>query len=139
MSGRHRKPSTLSENLADTTGSLALASLKVGVVAATVTAPVALAGTAMAAPSAEASPQSNATWDRLAKCESTNNWDADTGNGFKGGLQFTDSTWKAFGGKKYADSADEASREEQIAVAKKVQAEQGWKAWPTCTKKLGMR
>jgi hypothetical protein len=133
MSGRHRKPSTLS----DTTGSIALASLKVGIAAATVTAPVALAGTAMAAPSA--SPQSNATWDRLAKCESTNNWDADTGNGFKGGLQFTDSTWKAFGGKKYAAQADDASREEQIAVAKKVQAEQGWKAWPTCTKKLGMR
>lgn len=135
MSGRHRKPSTLS----DTTGSIALASLKVGIAAATVTAPVALAGTAMAAPSASASPQSNATWDRLAKCESTSNWDADTGNGFKGGLQFTDSTWKRFGGKEYASSADQASREEQIAVAKKVQDEQGWKAWPTCTKKLGMR
>lgn len=133
MSGRHRKPTTLGE----TTGSLALASLKVGVVAATVTAPVALAGTAMAAPSSDASPQSNATWDRLAKCESTNNWDADTGNGFKGGLQFTPSTWKRFGGTKYASSPDEASREQQIAIAKKVQAEQGWKAWPTCTKKLG--
>lgn len=134
MSGRHRKPSTLSE----TTGSLALASLKVGVAAATVTAPVALAGTAMAAESHSASPQSNATWDRLAKCESTNNWDADTGNGFKGGLQFTESTWKAFGGKKFASSPDEASRAQQIAVAKKVQAEQGWNAWPTCSKKLGM-
>lgn len=135
MTGRHRKPSTLSE----TTGSLALASLKVGVVAASVTAPVALAGTAMAAPSSDASPQSNATWDRLAKCESTSNWDADTGNGFKGGLQFTQSTWKAFGGTKYASSPDQASRQQQIAVAKKVQEEQGWKAWPTCTKKLGMR
>jgi resuscitation-promoting factor RpfA len=133
MAGRHRKPSTLSE----TTGSLALTSLKVGVVAASVTAPVALAGTAMAAPAASSSPQSNATWDRLAKCESTSNWDADTGNGFKGGLQFTPSTWKRFGGKQYASTPDQASREEQIAVAKKVQAEQGWKAWPTCTKKLG--
>ena len=45
---------------------------------------------------------------------------------------------KAFGGGKYASSPDEASREEQIAVAKKVQAEQGWDAWPTCSKKLGM-
>ena len=133
MPGRHRKPTTLAE----TTGSLALASLKVGVVAATVTAPVALAGTAMAAPSSDASPQSNATWDRLAKCESTNNWDADTGNGFKGGLQFTPSTWRAFGGTGRASSPDQASREQQIAIAKKVQAEQGWKAWPTCTKKLG--
>jgi hypothetical protein len=134
MPGRHRKPSTL----ADTTGSLALASLKVGVAAAAVSAPVVMAGVASAAPSATASPQSNSTWDRLAKCESTNNWDADTGNGFKGGLQFTQSTWKAFGGRKYASSPDEASREEQIAVAKKVQAEQGWDAWPTCSKKLGM-
>jgi hypothetical protein len=133
MPGRHRKPSTLS----DTTGSLALTGLKVAAAAATVTAPVALAGTAMAAPSV-GSPQSNATWDRLAKCESTNNWDADTGNGFKGGLQFTQSTWKAFGGTKYASSPDSASREEQIAVAKKVEAEQGWNAWPTCSKKLGM-
>ena len=94
-----------------------------------------MAGVASAAPSATASPQSNATWDRLAKCESTNNWDADTGNGFKGGLQFTQSTWKAFGG---AGPRSEATREEQIAVAKKVQAEQGWNAWPTCSKKLGM-
>jgi resuscitation-promoting factor RpfA len=134
MPGRHRRPSTLS----DTTGSLALASLKVGVAAAAVSAPVVMAGVASAAPSATVSPQSNSTWDRLAKCESTNNWDADTGNGFKGGLQFTQSTWKAFGGRKYASSPDEASREEQIAVAKKVQAEQGWDAWPTCSKKLGM-
>ena len=134
MPGRHRKPSTL----ADTTGSLALASLKVGVAAAAVSAPVVMAGVASAAPNASVSPQSNSTWDRLAKCESTGNWDADTGNGFKGGLQFTQSTWKAFGGGKYASSPDEASREEQIAVAKKVQAEQGWDAWPTCSKKLGM-
>jgi hypothetical protein len=134
MPGRHRKPSTLSE----TTGSLALTSLKVGVAAAAVTAPVVMAGTASAATSHSASPQSNATWDRLAKCESTNNWDADTGNGFKGGLQFTPSTWKRFGGTQYASSPDQATREQQIAVAKKVQAEQGWKAWPTCTKKLGM-
>jgi resuscitation-promoting factor RpfA len=122
MSGRHRKPSTTGRTL-----------IRVGVATAAVTGPLALTGTAFAAPSAE----SNATWDKLAKCESTNNWDADTGNGFKGGLQFTDSTWKRFGGREYARHADEASREEQIEVAKKVQDEQGWKAWPTCTKKLG--
>jgi hypothetical protein len=108
------------------------------VAAAAVSAPVVMAGVASAAPNASVSPQSNSTWDRLAKCESTSDWDADTGNGFKGGLQFTQSTWKAFGGGKYASSPDEASREEQIAVAKKVQAEQGWDAWPTCSKKLGM-
>lgn len=79
----------------------------------------------------------DAKWDKLAKCESTQNWDANTGNGYKGGLQFTDSTWRSYGGHKYARSADQASREEQIAVAKKVQSQQGWNAWPSCSKKLG--
>lgn len=124
MSGRHRKPADPSRTL-----------VRAGVVAATVTAPLAITGTALAAPAV----QNDATWDKLAKCESTNNWKANTGNGFKGGLQFTDSTWKQFGGKQYASSPQQASREEQIAVAKKVQKEQGWAAWPTCTKKLGYR
>ena len=124
MSGRHHKPAAHSQ-----------AVLRVGVVAAAVTAPLAITGSAMASPSAP----SNSTWDKLAKCESTSNWAADTGNGFKGGLQFTDSTWKEFGGKQFATHPQDASREEQIAVAKKVQKEQGWAAWPTCTKKLGFR
>ncbi|MEJ2886224.1 transglycosylase family protein [Actinomycetospora aeridis] len=127
MSGRHHLPSASSRPL-----------LKAGVVAAAaVTGPLAITGTAMAAPSV--SPESNATWDRLAMCESTQNWEADTGNGFKGGLQFTDSTWSEFGGERYASSPDEASREEQIRVAKKVQDEQGWNAWPTCSEKLGLQ
>ena len=124
MSGRHHLPSAPSRPL-----------LKAGVVAAAaITGPLAITGTAMAAPSA-----SSGTWDELAMCESTPNWEADTGNGFKGGLQFTESTWSEFGGERYADSPDEASREEQIAVAKKVQDEQGWNAWPTCSEKLGLQ
>ena len=126
MSGRHAAPSA-SRPL-----------LKAGVVAAAaVTGPLAITGTAMAAPSV--SPESNATWDRLAMCESTQNWEADTGNGFKGGLQFTDSTWSEFGGERFASAPDEASREQQIRVAKKVQDEQGWNAWPTCSEKLGLQ
>ena len=126
MSGRHAAPSA-SRPL-----------LKAGVVAAAaVTGPLAITGTAMAAPSV--SPESNATWDRLAMCESTQNWEADTGNGFKGGLQFTDSTWSEFGGERFASSPDEASREQQIRVAKKVQDQQGWNAWPTCSEKLGLQ
>ena len=126
MSGRHAAPSA-SRPL-----------LKAGVVAAAaVTGPLAITGTAMAAPSV--SPESNATWDRLAMCESTQNWEADTGNGFKGGLQFTDSTWSEFGGERFASSPDQASREQQIRVAKKVQDEQGWNAWPTCSEKLGLQ
>ena len=85
-----------------------------------------------------ATPQaSDAKWDKLAQCESTQNWDSNTGNGYKGGLQFDDRTWRNYGGTQYAPSADRASRDEQIAVAKKVQQEQGWHAWPGCSRKLG--
>jgi resuscitation-promoting factor RpfA len=125
MSARHCLPTTYGRTV-----------LRAGVAAAAVTAPLAITGTAMAAPAN--SPESNATWDRLAMCESTQNWEADTGNGFKGGLQFTESTWRQFGGREYAAAPNEASREEQIAVAKQVQQEQGWNAWPTCTEKLGI-
>lgn len=79
------------------------------------------------------------TWDSLAQCEATGNWAINTGNGFYGGLQFTQQTWAGFGGTQYASRADLATREQQIAVAEKVQAAQGWGAWPSCTSKLGLR
>ena len=68
-------------------------------------------------------------WDAIAQCESSGNWAANTGNGFFGGLQFTQSTWKAFGG---SGSPQGASREQQIAVAERVLDGQGIKAWPVC-------
>ncbi|GLY64328.1 transglycosylase [Amycolatopsis taiwanensis] len=79
------------------------------------------------------------TWDALAQCEATGNWAANTGNGFEGGLQFTNSTWLAYGGGAYAQHAYQATREEQIAVATRVQAGQGWGAWPVCSRKIGLR
>jgi nucleoid-associated protein YgaU len=90
-----------------------------------------------AAGSAEAATDSQ--WDRLAKCESGGDWNIKSGNGFYGGLQFTRSTWKAFGGQKYAPTADKASREQQIDIAAKVAAGQGWGAWPVCSRKAGIR
>lgn len=78
-------------------------------------------------------------WDSLAQCEATGNWSINNGNGFHGGLQFSQSTWAAYGGTQYASTADRASREQQIAVAEKVQAAQGWGAWPSCSSKLGLR
>lgn len=75
-------------------------------------------------------------WDRLAQCESGGNWAINTGNGFYGGLQFTLQTWRGFGG---SGMPNHASREQQIAVAKRVQASQGWGAWPACTSRLGIR
>ena len=78
-------------------------------------------------------------WDRLAQCESTGNWAVNSGNGFYGGIQFDQNTWDRWGGQEYAPRADLATREEQIAVAQKTQAAQGWGAWPSCTSQLGMR
>jgi resuscitation-promoting factor RpfA len=78
-------------------------------------------------------------WDALAQCESGGNWAINTGNGFYGGLQFTSSTWLAYGGGAYAPTANKASREQQITVAAKVAASQGWGAWPVCSIKAGIR
>ncbi|AEF41941.1 resuscitation-promoting factor [Hoyosella subflava] len=79
------------------------------------------------------------TWDALAQCESTGNWAINTGNGYYGGLQFSQSTWAAYGGTQYAPRADLATREQQIAIAEKTRASQGWGAWPACSSKLGLR
>lgn len=78
-------------------------------------------------------------WDRLAQCEATGNWAINSGNGFYGGVQFDQNTWDRWGGQEYAPRADLATREEQIAIATKTQAAQGWGAWPSCTSKLGLR
>ncbi|MDI9930449.1 transglycosylase family protein [Rhodococcus sp. IEGM 1354] len=120
MSGRHRKPSTTGKTVA-----------KVAVTGAIMgTAGIAFTGTANAAPDSD--------WDRLAQCEAGGNWGINTGNGFQGGLQFSPSTWNAHGGQQYAATANQASREEQIAVAEKVLDSQGWGAWPACSSSLGL-
>ena len=94
-----------------------------------------LASTALAGP-AEA--VSGRTWDRLAQCESSGNWSINTGNGYYGGLQFYQPTWEAFGGLEYARRAHRATRREQIIVAERVLAAQGWGAWPACSARLGL-
>ena len=95
----------------------------VGAVA--VGAPIAVAGTANAAPSS--------TWDKLAKCESGGNWKINTGNGYYGGLQFSPRTWRAHGGK---GMPHQASKAQQIAVAERTLDVQGPGAWPTCGRSL---
>ena len=77
-------------------------------------------------------------WDRVAACESGGNWSINTGNGFYGGLQFTASTWRAFGGGQYAPLAHQASKSQQIAVAKKTLQGQGPGAWPVCSVRAGL-
>ncbi|RKE20859.1 transglycosylase family protein [Streptomyces sp. TLI_171] len=99
-------------------------------------ASVGLALPLLAASGAAAAPVD--TWDRVAQCESGGNWSINTGNGYYGGLQFSSSTWRAFGGGQYASSADRASRSQQIAVAERVLAAQGPGAWPVCSKRAGL-
>lgn len=83
----------------------------------------AFASTASAAPTS--------AWDKVAACESSGNWSINTGM-FDGGLQFLDSTWDGYGGEQYAPTADQATKAQQIAIAEKVLAGQGWTAWPNC-------
>ncbi|UIX33522.1 LysM peptidoglycan-binding domain-containing protein [Streptomyces sp. GQFP] len=111
--GKHRRPSKA-------TRVVAIA----GVTGAAVAAPLLAAGSASAATSAE--------WDTVAQCESGGNWSINTGNGYYGGLQFSASTWAAYGGTAYASTADQASKSAQISVAEKVLAGQGKGAWPVC-------
>ncbi|MFO7190826.1 MULTISPECIES: transglycosylase family protein [Thermocrispum] len=115
--GKHRKPSTIRRNIAR----------------------VAATGMAMGAPLAIAAAPANAAgynpnWDMLAQCESSGDWSINTGNGYYGGLQFSPSTWQAYGGQ---GMPHQASRAEQIRIAEKVLAAQGPGAWPACSAKTG--
>ncbi|MFJ4695163.1 transglycosylase family protein [Streptomyces sp. NPDC088766] len=111
--GKHRRPSRA-------TRAAALA----GVTGVAIAAPLMAAGNASAATASE--------WDAVAQCESGGNWSINTGNGYYGGLQFSASTWAAYGGTQYASTADKASKSQQIQIAEKVLAGQGKGAWPVC-------
>jgi uncharacterized protein YabE (DUF348 family) len=78
-------------------------------------------------------------WDALSRCEAGGNWAINTGNGFYGGVQFDQNTWERSGGLRYAQRADLATREEQIAIAEVTRARQGWGAWPVCSGRWGVR
>lgn len=114
MAGRHRKPTTSSVSVA-----------KIAVTGAVIGGGgLILAGQAAAATDTE--------WDQVARCESGGNWAINTGNGYQGGLQFSQGTWSAHGGGAFAPAAQLASKEQQIAVAEQVLAHQGRGAWPVC-------
>lgn len=96
---------------------------------------VALAGAGLAAVATPATAAPTSTWDALAQCESTGNWSINNGNGYYGGLQFSPSTWRAYGG---SGMPHQASKAEQIRVAENTLAGQGWGAWPDCSAELGL-
>ena len=117
--GRHRAPSNTAKVVArSTAGATAFALPLVGFTTA-------------------ANAATDEQWDNVAHCESGGNWHINTGNGYYGGLQFTQGTWVNYGGTAYASRADLASRDEQIAIANKVQQSQGWGAWPVCSRYAG--
>jgi hypothetical protein len=89
-------------------------------------------GAPAAAPAPAPAASGGVNWSAIAACESGGNWSASTGNGFYGGLQFTQQTWLGNGGGQYAPSAAQASAAQQIAVAQRVLASQGIGAWPVC-------
>jgi hypothetical protein len=99
------------------------------------------AGTAIALPlvgfTTAAHAATEQQWDGVAQCESGGNWHINTGNGYYGGLQFSSSTWLGYGGGNYASRADLASKGEQITIANRVLAAQGWGAWPVCSRYAG--
>ncbi|MEU5315199.1 transglycosylase family protein [Streptomyces sp. NPDC021056] len=111
--GKHRRPSKA-------TRAAALA----GVTGVAIAAPLMAAGNASAATASE--------WDAVAQCESGGDWTINTGNGYYGGLQFSASTWAAYGGTAYASQANQATKGQQIEIAEKVLASQGKGAWPSC-------
>ncbi|MFE9257786.1 peptidoglycan DD-metalloendopeptidase family protein [Streptomyces sp. NPDC006879] len=119
--GRHRRyqPSTINR-----------ASLTVTAGGAGMVLPLIGAGSAHAA--------SVDVWNKVAACESSNNWHINTGNGYYGGLQFSRATWREFGGTVHASRADLASKDQQIAIAEKVLEVQGPGAWPVCSVRAGL-
>ncbi|MFF3687358.1 transglycosylase family protein [Streptomyces sp. NPDC002187] len=118
--GRHRRPRQAPALL-----------VAAGVTGSAIAIPLLGAGSASAA--------EEATWDRVAECESGGMWSADLDNGYYGGLQFSQETWEDYGGTAYAPSADLASRSQQIAVAEKVLDAQGPEAWPMCGAIAGLQ
>lgn len=90
-------------------------------------------------PEVRLDPSDPGVWDALAHCETRGNWATDSVPGFSGGLGFHHGTWRAMGGREFAEIAADASREQQIEVAQRVLERSGWGAWPGCSRLLGLR
>ena len=128
LPGSPRVPSWLARAALAATGAAPAAAAH----AAPAPAAPAHAAPAPAAPAQAPSTAGGVNWSAIAACESGGNWATNTGNGFYGGLQFTEQTWLAYGGGRYAPSANLATQAQQIAVARRVLAGQGIGAWPVC-------
>jgi hypothetical protein len=94
----------------------------------TYSAPAPVAAPRVSQPVATNYAVGSTVWDKIAACESGGNWAINTGNGYYGGLQFTQATWAGAGGLAYAPRADLATRDQQIAIASKLSLSN----WPVC-------
>ncbi|WP_129842220.1 transglycosylase family protein [Streptomyces sp. RFCAC02] len=118
--GRHRRPARRGARIASAAG----------VTGAAIAIPL-LGATGANAASVD-------TWDAVAQCESGGDWSINTGNGYYGGLQFSASSWAAAGGTQYAPTADQATKDQQIAAAEVLLSMQGPGAWPVCGPQAGL-
>lgn len=135
---KHARPRrSLTTRTAALTGA-ALTSAAVAAGGAIAPASAATAAPVAAAPVATAAGYTWTIWDSLAKCESGNRWSYNGSSGYDGGLQFLPATWVGYGGTRYAPYAWGASRVEQILIAQKVLRDVGPRAWPVCSRKVGL-
>jgi hypothetical protein len=74
--------------------------------------------------------------EALRWCESTNDYTADTGNGYYGAYQFSLETWEWLG---YWGYPSEAPPEVQDQAALDLYDYSNWDAWPSCSRWLGLK
>jgi hypothetical protein len=94
----------------------------------------------MAAPSASGGaagepPPLGGVWLELRDCESGDNYQTNTGNGFYGAYQFAGATWSGLG---LPGIASDAPYWVQDEAAQRLQAQYGWTPWPACSAALGL-
>ena len=99
---------------------------------ASLAAATTVAGTGILIAAAAPAQADTSVWDKVAYCESTNNWSINTGNGYYGGLQFNLATWRSVGGRDFASHPHKASKAEQITVANRLYAKRGTRPWGGC-------
>ena len=86
--------------------------------------------------SSSSSSAAGGVWACIRQHESGGNYSANTGNGYGGAYQFSQSTWSSLG---YSGSPASASPATQDAAAQKLQSQQGWGPWPVTSRMCGLR
>ena len=78
-------------------------------------------------------PPSPAAFAALRQCESSDNYQDNTGNGYYGAYQFSLSTWHGLGFSGLPSNAPPAEQD----LAAQIEQRGGWYAWPECSLLLG--